>query len=92
MGAADVHSEGQGSLACCSSWRVGGAGQRIRHNLATEQQQQQWHPDFLLIIFLRLTVFFDRGLRLPIGVLSGGGRVIGEHIAQTMPVDALFKS
>ena len=80
------------------AWRVavhgggGGAGQRIRHNLATEQQQQQWHPDFLLIIFLRLTVFFDRGLRLPIGVLSGGGRVIGEHIAQTMPMDALFKS
>ena len=28
-------SEGQGSLACCSPW-----GHRVRHNLATEQQQQ----------------------------------------------------
>ena len=28
-------SEGQESLACCSSW-----SQRVRHNLATEQQQQ----------------------------------------------------
>ena len=28
-------SEGQGSLECCSPW-----GQRVRHNLATEQQQQ----------------------------------------------------
>ena len=87
VGAVVVRSEGQGSLACCSSrWR---AGQRIRHNLVTEQQQ--WHPDFLLITFLHLTVFFDLGLWLPVGVLSGGGRV-KEHIAQTMPMDALFKS
>ena len=64
--------------------------QRIRHNLVTEQQQQQWHPDFLLMTFLHLTVFFNLGLWLPIGVLSGRGRVIG-HIAQTMPIDALFK-
>jgi len=28
-------SEGQGSLACCSSW-----SRRVGHNLATEQQQQ----------------------------------------------------
>ena len=28
-------SEGQGSLACCSPW-----GRRVRHDLATEQQQQ----------------------------------------------------
>ena len=28
-------SEGQGNLACCSSW-----GRRVGHNLATEQQQQ----------------------------------------------------
>ena len=55
-------------------------------------EQQQWHPDFLLITFLHLTVFFDLGLWLPVGVLSGGGRVIGEPIAQTMPMDALFKS
>ena len=27
--------EGQGSLACCSSW-----GHRVRHDLATEQPQQ----------------------------------------------------
>ena len=27
-------SEGQGSLACCSPW-----GHRVRHDLATEQQQ-----------------------------------------------------
>ena len=27
-------NEGQGSLECCSSW-----GRRVRHNLATEQQQ-----------------------------------------------------
>ena len=29
-------SGGQKSLACCSSW-----GRRVRHNLATEQQQSQ---------------------------------------------------
>ena len=29
-------SEGQGSLACCSSW-----SQRVRHDLVTEQQQKQ---------------------------------------------------
>ena len=28
-------SEGQGSLACCRSW-----GDRIKHDLVTEQQQQ----------------------------------------------------
>ena len=28
-------SEGEASLACCNSW-----GRRVRHNLATEQQQQ----------------------------------------------------
>ena len=28
-------SEGQGSLACCSPW-----GGRVRHDLATEQQQR----------------------------------------------------
>ena len=28
-------SEGQGSLACCSSWGL----QRVGHDLATEQQQ-----------------------------------------------------
>ena len=31
-------NEGQWSLACCSLW-----GHRVRHNLATEQQQQQNH-------------------------------------------------
>ena len=30
-------SEGQGSLACCSSW-----GHRVGHNLATEQQLLLW--------------------------------------------------
>ena len=29
-------SEGQGSLVCCSPW-----GHRVRHDLASEQQQQQ---------------------------------------------------
>ena len=29
-------NEGQGSLECCSSW-----GRRVRHNLATEQQQPE---------------------------------------------------
>ena len=29
-------SIGQGSLVCCSSW-----GHRVRHDLATEQQQQK---------------------------------------------------
>ena len=29
--------EGQGSLVCCSPWGLG----RVRHKLATEQQQQQ---------------------------------------------------
>ena len=29
-------SEGQGSLACQSSW-----GHKVRHDLVTEQQQQQ---------------------------------------------------
>ena len=29
-------SEGQEILACCSSW-----GRRVRHDLASEQQQQQ---------------------------------------------------
>ena len=29
-------SEGQASLACCSLW-----GLRVRHNVPTEQQQQQ---------------------------------------------------
>ena len=28
-------SEGEGSMACCSSW-----GRRVRHNLVTEQQQE----------------------------------------------------
>ena len=37
--------EGQGSLACCSPW----GSQRVRHNLATEQQSQQ----FLLSGLLR---------------------------------------
>ena len=32
-------SEGQGSLACCSSW--------VGHDLATEQQQQQQQESFL---------------------------------------------
>ena len=30
-------SEGQGSLVCCSSW-----GCKVRHDLATEQQQHSW--------------------------------------------------
>ena len=31
------NGEGQGSLACCSPW-----GGKVRHNLAAEQQQQQF--------------------------------------------------
>ena len=36
-------SEDQGSLACCSSLRL----QRVRYDLATEQQQQLY-PQYLL--------------------------------------------
>ena len=32
----EIVNEGQGSLACCSPW-----GHRVRHDLATEQQQQR---------------------------------------------------
>ena len=34
FGQTQVDSEGQEGLACCSSW-----GCRVRHDLATEQQQ-----------------------------------------------------
>ena len=37
-------TEGQGSLACCSSW-----SHRVRHSLLTEQQQWQWKQ--LVFIF-----------------------------------------
>ena len=36
--------EGQGSLACCSPW-----GHKVRHNLATEQQQIKWSANTLSI-------------------------------------------
>ena len=32
------HSEGQGSLACCSPW-----GHRARHDLETEQQPEEFY-------------------------------------------------
>ena len=34
-------SEGQGSLACCSSWDC-----RVRHDLATEQQPSALCPEY----------------------------------------------
>ena len=36
-------SEGQGSLVCCSTW-----GCRVRHNLATEQQQRLWNKEMYI--------------------------------------------
>ena len=43
-------SEEQGGLACCSLW-----SQRVRHNLATEQQQQELGLELGKIIF---TIFY----------------------------------
>ena len=42
-------SEGQGSLACCSSW-----GCKVRHNLETEQQQR-FNRISLTAVFRKMT-------------------------------------
>jgi len=43
--------EGQGSLACCRPW-----GHRVRHNLATEQQQKHvFNMDVLCTSLLNLS-------------------------------------
>ena len=46
-------SEGQGSLECCSSW-----GCRVRHNLATEQQQLNRSSQILSHTNMRKTPTF----------------------------------
>ena len=42
------NSEGQGSLECCTPWGL----KRVRHDLATEQQQQQ---HVLIILFCKFS-------------------------------------
>ena len=45
-----VDSEGQGSLAHCSSW-----GRRVVHNLATEQQNQSVTADHKTVLAFGVT-------------------------------------
>ena len=44
-------SEGQGSLVCCSPW-----GHRVRHDLATEEQQQS--PLVTISLFSTSVILF----------------------------------
>ena len=48
-------SEGQGSLACCSPW-----GDRVGHDLATEQQ----HGYFIPFMRISISIFEDVNIRI----------------------------
>ena len=56
-------SEEQGGLVCCSLW-----SQRVRHNLATEQQQQELGLELGKIIF---TIFYWPKLSLKSAQILG---------------------
>ena len=57
-------SEGQGSLVCCSSWV-----QRVRHKLATEQEQIQGRTCNKEVLYIYIFFFC-------VCVCVGGGRVL----------------
>ena len=56
-------SKGQGSLVCCSPWR----SQRVKHNLATEQQQ--WLKKHIISL-MNLSPSYKRLTTVPQGQVS----------------------